>query len=784
MVNRIYKDGDCKVNLQEFKEIIDTSNYVYAKFFTTSQAVAIEKSNIDYNYDIFLNWDELRNLGKGVLQYILYYGDSQLNENSFDKTDIRTTNYYVVSDISIEGETASNVDVVLAEQVQENINEVNAKVANVYTKEETYSKDEVNNLITDSGGFVADDYYNKESINEIVNEKVNTDSVNETEIKDISKFDSYSDSDGYIVAKIGDITDIGKGIQSVDYFDSNGNSITEEITNLDERITDIEENSGVSGNCLPLDSNTEEIVSDNSNSEIWCDNMGYVGMKLENGILKVKQIEGKLIDGVLENEFVLPKYVYCLNGVQRNFWHQSILKRWNPYDYYLQFGGSAKYQRRTPLVATVKEGNTDGKSITISLIDNRKMETIQTDSSLLRVATPKQENDGLQRIKVSFIGSSTTQSTYFKEAFSRYVSNYELIGIRHKPNDANMKHEGRGGSTLANHFGEGNGISESPLKHYFPFWQPNDVSENETHRYWGATGFWVLAHTHPDNESQSDDENGAYENGCYVQEALDKFDSTTGLLINPSKGDIMYNTDNSEYIEHNGSQWITTARNNYNWSFQYKKYLEMWGLETPDVVSICLGTNEFKNVAVANMETEIARWNVLMETLINDIHTNVDSNIKIVLCNQGHFSNYGKDGIPTAVWNYKMWLHLKDLVKVFDSRENENIYVLAQGSEISAEYGFPTIMTGKNKYPTASPYSDTVAVTYPWTDWSVVFPTELYHELYNNNDYPYTEDNKTYHASVQEQKMNVLNQDVVHSTLSYPNQGVPMAAFCQYIRQH
>ena len=672
-----------------------------------------------------------------------------------------------------------------------------------------------------------------ESLKSQVRKKVDEDSNSESFIKDASECDVIVDAQGNVVAKIGELDEGKKGVQASDFYDKEGNSINNKLAAAEEsivevseqvdgklpkdstdeqvisdggeaerwvdkdgnigmeltkdgklRVNEIEVQKGNSNGALPLDSNEPQIVKDGSDEEVWADKYGFVGAKLT----KEGKFKANIDDGTLENEFILPKYIYCMNGVQRNFWHQAILKRWNPYDFYLQFEGNAKYQRRTPLVATVKEGNSDGYKLTIKLIDNRKMKIIQTGTSLLRVSTPAAENDGLPILRVSFIGSSTTQSAYFKEAFTRYVSYFELIGIRHAPNEPTIKHEGRGGTTLALHFGEGNGVSEDPLYHFMPFWQPNDVSANETYRYWGATGFWILAHTHPDNESQDENENGAYENGCYNPEVLAKFDSTTGFLINPTQGDIMYDNTNSRYVLYDGSQWIPTTRETYNWSFQYAKYLSMWGLETPDVVSICLGTNDFKNVEVANMEKEIGKWNILMDTLITDIHTNVDPNIKIVLCNQGHFSNYGKSGIPTALWNYKMWLHLKDLVKVYDKRESENIYVLAQGSEISAEYGFPTIMTDKNTWPGQSINQDSVTATFPYTNWPLVFPTELYHEIYNNNDYPRTVivdgEGKIVHASVPEEKMKVVNTDVVHSTLSYPNQGVPMAAFCQYIRQH
>ena len=57
---------------------------------------------------------------------------------------------------------------VLAEELAGDINEINGKIDNFYTKDETYTKEEVNDLITGSGGFIPDLYYDKDDIDEIV----------------------------------------------------------------------------------------------------------------------------------------------------------------------------------------------------------------------------------------------------------------------------------------------------------------------------------------------------------------------------------------------------------------------------------------------------------------------------------------------------------------------------------------------------------------------------------------------------------------------------------------
>lgn len=661
--------------------------------------------------------------------------------------------------------------------------------------------------------------------------KVDKTSNQETFIEDASDCDTYVDSEGNTVAKIGELGEGKKGIQASDFFDKDGNSITNRLTVAEESLAEVGEQVDSK---LEKESSEEQTLSDSSAAEYWVDKRGNIGMFLDrNGILHVRKVEtndsgeeqieieidnsdeeiwcdiygnigmrlckngefqvGKFTDGTIKNRFLLPKYIYCMYGVQRNIWHQSILARWNPYDYYLLFEGNSNYQRRTPLVATIKTknpnsyednmpekhqtGNVTGSTLLVSLIDNLRMEMIQQKICYLRVSSPRAENDGLGLIKVSFIGSSTTQASYFKEAFQRYVSNYMLVGLRHAVDDYDIIHEGHGGITLANLFAQQNTAENAQ---FLPFWQPSG-----NNRYWGSTGFWILAKQYIN--TQDSKIYGAYQSGCYVDSALSLFDGTTGKLKNPTAGDIMFDTNNEQYIRYNGNEWDeNVAITDYTWSFQYGKYLEMWNLPCPDVVVICLGSNDFRE---KEFPLDFDTWNTQAEAAINSIKEAGDSqstpvDVKVVLCNQGPFGNNGNDGRATALMNYKMWLHLKDLLDVFGNREDEGIYVLAQGSEISSEYGFRTIMTGKNTWPGQSIYPEEPVVTFPTTDWSLVFPTELYHEIYNNNDYPKTVDGSTERASVPEEKMKVLNSDTVHPELSYANMGVPIAAFLQYIRQN
>lgn len=452
------------------------------------------------------------------------------------------------------------------------------------------------------------------------------------------------------------------------------------------------------------------------------DKIGSVTILIENsyaGIThRIDSINKK--EEATKNDFNLPSKVYVLKGVQSNFWHQSLVKTWNPYSYYLEFNGTADYQRRTPLVCSILTSSTENKTMEVTLWDNNNFKEISKKSAEVLVGEPN-SSIKTDEIKVMFIGSSTVQLTYFDYAIKNYVNNYKLVGLRHKVGDSDCKHEGRGGASLSSYMT----ISKDSNRHYYPFWQPN--GEN---RYWGATGFWRNAYLYPDSESGD-----GYYCGLYVQEALDKFNESTGILKSPVIGDIMYFNDESVFKRYNGTSWEVTENSSYTWGFDFIKYLTMWNLETPDIICITLGSNDFR---YASLPIDFELWCSNMQKLIDSVHA-VREDIQFVICNQGPFGNYGFDGENSYLMNYKMWLHLQSIISYFDNRQDENIYVLAQGAEISSEYGF-----------------------YLSTNEIYTKPTAIYKG---------------------EEKMKIQSGDIVHPYLSLNNMGTPIASFIQYIRK-
>jgi len=117
-MKRIYNDLEVKLT-----EIPNISEDFSIKFFTTAKNVAIQKTDEDVTSDntIILTWPQLRSVGRGVLEYIL-------TDNVKQKTYTGTTYYYIMSDISIDGDEEVSSLTQVVEQIQNDITDINTQL--------------------------------------------------------------------------------------------------------------------------------------------------------------------------------------------------------------------------------------------------------------------------------------------------------------------------------------------------------------------------------------------------------------------------------------------------------------------------------------------------------------------------------------------------------------------------------------------------------------------------------------------------------------------------------
>jgi hypothetical protein len=99
-MTRIYPNSDIKFDINTIKNIGD---YFAIKFYTVNPSFCVSKTDQDITDEHFikLNWSELEPLGQGVLQYIVNKSrqDEDFDDQTFDSSFSRTTNYFICSDI-------------------------------------------------------------------------------------------------------------------------------------------------------------------------------------------------------------------------------------------------------------------------------------------------------------------------------------------------------------------------------------------------------------------------------------------------------------------------------------------------------------------------------------------------------------------------------------------------------------------------------------------------------------------------------------------------------------
>jgi len=110
-MTRIYPNSDIKFDINTIKNIGD---YFVIKFYTVNPSFCVSKTDQDLFEEkyIKLNWSELEPLGQGVLQYIVNKSrqDEDFDDQTFDTSFSRTTDYFICSDI--EGRNQGMIDLI------------------------------------------------------------------------------------------------------------------------------------------------------------------------------------------------------------------------------------------------------------------------------------------------------------------------------------------------------------------------------------------------------------------------------------------------------------------------------------------------------------------------------------------------------------------------------------------------------------------------------------------------------------------------------------------------
>ena len=375
------------------------------------------------------------------------------------------------------------------------------------------------------------------------------------------------------------------------------------------------------------------------------------------------------------NDICLPCKLYMLEGVQNDIFVQPLIKRWRPNNDVVRFSGTANYSRKLQEVASIIQPE-DSSIVTLDLINTDEFETVKSLSAGVVTGKPGLGNG---TVKVSIIGDNFTQVTFFKSALleNNYVPGIKMIGLCQVKDHPGQFQEGRGGWTLSRYFS----ISKDRTQHYNGFWQPDGK-----YRFWGSTAYWKLVKEVSVSPNPQKWQFMEYYSTIHFIGVSSELDAL-GLKLDPRENDLMYDNEAESFICFDGKKWKQVKYEDFEWSFNYGKYLNMWELESPQILAEFLGLNDFRNAGLPG-ELDFTEWNNQMEQMIVSYHAAVpDGKFVLMIPSSSCGIMDNKAGDFTLLQNANMWEVRRNIIEKFDNRMDENIYIVDAGIAIDNYFG-------------------------------------------------------------------------------------------------
>ena len=147
----------------------------------------------------------------------------------------------------------------------------------------------------------------------------------------------------------------------------------------------------------------------------------------------------------------------------------------------------------------------------------------------------------------------------------------------------------------------------------------------------------------------------------------------------------MFDNQRNAYRVFDGHKWKETEIDETAWHFNYGKYLDMWELEKPDIFVMLLGLNDYRD----SLKADYGSWNRRVEEIKRSYSQAVPQGKFVILipCSTcGSLDN--QRGDFTLRQNAAMWQLRQNIIRTFDGRESEGIYVVDMGITIDNENGY------------------------------------------------------------------------------------------------
>jgi len=388
---------------------------------------------------------------------------------------------------------------------------------------------------------------------------------------------------------------------------------------------------------------------------------------------------------VTQNQITYPSNTYLMDNVDNYIYNQTMMRRWKPYDDFVRISCSGTSLKTQSGKRTIINKPVNGDTLRVDLINVENIDTVQTVYSIIKTGEPYK---GDKAINVQFLGDSFTSGVYFRDAFidSGYVPNVNLIGTRSISEAPGQAHEGRGGWSVYKYFSN----DTSDPYFYNPYWQPKGK-----YRYWGSTKFWQNCYYVKTHKNIKE-----FDIKYFCSHYDLTFYSQEGKRLKPKKNDLMWDSDIKSYIRWNGHKWEKFKGDSLNWSFNYKKYLDMQELKKPEFLIFMFGLNDFRD---GNLHPNFDLWDREVKEMIQSYKQAVP-NGKFVICTPptscGVLNNQRMQF--TIRQNAIMWEVRKHIIETFDNIENQGVYIVDACATIDNEHGFKE--QGGMQYGNPHPY--------------------------------------------------------------------------------
>lgn len=286
----------------------------------------------------------------------------------------------------------------------------------------------------------------------------------------------------------------------------------------------------------------------------------------------------------------------------------------------------------------------------------------------LKVSDPNTDNG---QIVIHPIGDSFTDINQQYGWMNTNLPNLSFVGILKSPSGTGtgLYHDGRTGRSLqwmVNSYKESGTGSAAGVSEFM-----HPVSD--TYKYYGTVEYWKYLMTAGSGGTVSP----------YAADTITRLGiGSNGYRSNPNVNDLMY--DGTNFKVWDGTAWKTVSEETVGaFAFSYEKYLDVYEIDTPDIVCIQLGTNDWQGKIRQNDMTELREgFPVWMKTMVDGIHA-VDADIKVlVIIPPKETMSEAYDIRDFAKSNINMMECREILVDNFDGLESENTYLVDAGATI------------------------------------------------------------------------------------------------------